>query len=278
MKDHEEGVSAMASTAPEPVVTEEMEEIAPRLTHEQLGELLALLQGSDSVELKVTVPQADRRATVERLGMDVLDAEIRQVAFFDTPDLRLFEHGVVVRARRIQRRDGDSVVKLRPVDPAHLTDKLRKAAGFGVEVDALPGGFVCSARMKAKVEDGLLRRVFAGEKAVHKLFTKHQRSLFEDHAPDGIALDDLAVLGPINILKLKFTPEGYPRPLVVELWSYPDGGQILELSTKCAPADAFAVTAETKEFLAARGVDLGAPQQTKTRTALAYFAGGGDDG
>ncbi len=111
-----------------------------------------------------------------------------------------------------------------------------------------------------------------GDQLVRKLFTKQQRQLFESHAPDGIQLDDLTVLGPINILKLKFTSADYPRPVVAELWFYPDGGQILELSAKCLPSEAFAVAAETKAFLATHGVDLGAPQQTKTRTALAYFA------
>jgi inorganic triphosphatase YgiF len=34
--------------------------------------------------------------------MDLLDAQIGQVVFFDTPDLTLNTHGVVVRARRVQ--------------------------------------------------------------------------------------------------------------------------------------------------------------------------------
>ncbi|MGB3185783.1 MAG: hypothetical protein WBG36_10250 [Ornithinimicrobium sp.] len=244
----------------------------PALTAEQLTEVLTLLPGSDSVELKATVPNADRRSVVGRLGLDVMQAELRQVVFFDTPDLRLNHHGIVVRARRIQRKSGDSVVKLRPVVPSELSDELRRAKGFGVEVDAMPGGFVCSARMKAKVQDRSLTRVFEGDKPARHVFTKHQRELFDDHAPDGLTLDDLAVLGPINILKLKFAPEGYPRTMVAELWLYPDGSQILELSTKCLPAEAFTAAAETKAFLGSRGVDLGAPQQTKTSTALAFFA------
>ena len=59
---------------------------------------------------------------------------------------------------------------------------------------------------------------------------------------------------------------------MAELWFYPDGSRILELSTKCDPADAFAVAAETKAFLAGEGVDLMAAQQTKTLTALRFFA------
>ena len=60
--------------------------------------------------------------------------------------------------------------------------------------------------------------------------------------------------------------------MVAELWLYPDGSRILELSTKCAPAEAFQVAAEARAFLADRGVDLAGEQQTKTRTALEFFA------
>jgi hypothetical protein len=47
---------------------------------------------------------------------------------------------------------------------------------------------------------------------------------------------------------------------------------ILELSTKCAPAEAFQVAAETRAFLAERGVDLGSEQETKTKKALEFFS------
>ena len=46
------------------------------------------------------------------------------------------------------------------------------------------------------------------------------------------------------------------RKLVAELWLYPDNSMILELSTKCAPSEAFQVAAETRAFLAQHGVDL----------------------
>ena len=84
-------------------------------------------------------------------------------------------------------------------------------------------------------------------------------------------LDQLAVLGPVFVLKLKRMIEGFDRRLVAEMWLYPDGSRILELSTKCAPPEAFQVAAETRGLLAARGLDLGGEQQTKTRKALEYF-------
>ena len=45
-----------------------------------------------------------------------------------------------------------------------------------------------------------------GERALRKLYTKEQRALFRNHAPDGIELDDLSALGPIFVLKLKWQP------------------------------------------------------------------------
>src|SRR5918995_3584735 len=143
---------------------------APGLTDEQLRELLGLLEGADSVELKLTVPDEDRRSTVVALGMDPLDAYLRQVFFFDTPDLALDSAGVVTRARRTQGKPDDSVVKLRPVDPAALPSEVRASEGFGVEVDALPGGFVCSGSMKGKLEGDHVKAAAAGERKLHKLF------------------------------------------------------------------------------------------------------------
>jgi hypothetical protein len=242
------------------------------LTNEQLSEVLKLIKGADSVELKLTVPDVDRRSAVAALEMDALDAQIRQVVFFDTPDLTLNQHGVVVRARRVQGQGDDSVIKLRPVVPSELPAGLRKSPGFGVEVDAMPGGFVCSGSLKAELGRSDVKEVLRGQRPVRKLFTKEQRAFFAEHAPAGADLDGLAVLGPIFVLKLKFTPTGYGRRLVAELWLYPDGSRILELSTKCAPADAFQVAAETKAFLAEHGVNLAGEQQTKTRTALEFFA------
>jgi hypothetical protein len=56
------------------------------------------------------------------------------------------------------------------------------------------------------------------------------------------------------------------------LWLYPDGSRILELSTKCAPDEAFDVAVRTRAYLSERGVNLSGEQQTKTRTALEYFS------
>jgi hypothetical protein len=238
----------------------------------ELPRLLDLLGETDSVELKLTVPEAGQRAAIAALGLDPLDAQIRQVFFFDTPDLALNKAGVVVRARRVQRKGDDSVVKLRPVVPSELPLSIRSTDGFTTEVDAMPGGFVCSGTMKREMNPGRVREALNGDRPIRKLFSKEQRAFYAEHAPAGIGLEDLSVLGPIFVLKLKFVPEGFDQRLVAEMWLYPDDSRIVELSTKCTPAQTFMVAAETRAYLAQKGVDTGGEQETKTRKALQFFS------
>jgi hypothetical protein len=242
------------------------------LSGDELAELLSLVGSSDSVELKVTVPEDGQRSAVVALGLDPLEAQIRQVFFFDTPDLALNRSGVAVRARRVQGRSGDTVVKLRPVVPDELPDDLRSSGSVNVEVDAVPGGYVCSASMKGKVENERIRDAVSGTRPVPKLFSKEQRAFLAAHAPDGVGWDELSILGPIFVLKVNFVPPAFARKLVAELWLYPDGSRILELSTKCLPGEAFQVAVEARAFLESLGVDLTGDQQAKTKTALEFFA------
>ena len=242
------------------------------LSDEDVARVIALVEDVDSVELKLSVPEADQRAVVTALGLDPLDAQIRQVFFLDTPDLALSDHGVVVRARRVQKKGDDSVVKLRPVVPSELPAAraqvvvLRRRAGrhagrvrvLGVDegnADRCPGGHGRQAAAAQAVLEGAARCSTPS--------TRRRAS----------GSTSLSVLGPIFVLKLKFAPPEIGRKMVAELWLYPDGARILELSTKCVPSEAFQVAAEARAFLSSKGVDTGGEQQTKTRKALEFFSG-----
>jgi hypothetical protein len=249
-----------------------MADTGARITIDEAIQLREIVKESDSIELKLTVPDASYRSAAAALGVDPLEAQIRQVFFFDTPDLRLNQAGVVARARRVQGREHDSVVKLRPVVPDDLPAEFRSSPNMVVEVDAMPGSYICSASMKGKLPDTVIHRAIAGEHPKRKLFSKEQRAFFAAHAPDGLTIDDLSVLGPILVLKLKMRPETFSRKLVGELWVYPDGTRVVELSTKCLPGEGLEVIAEVKQFLQDKGIDLGGEQQTKTKTALEFFS------
>jgi hypothetical protein len=242
------------------------------LSSEELSRLLELIGSSDSVELKVTLPANAHQGAVRALGIDPLAAQIRQIFFFDTPDLKLNQAGIAVRARRVQGRNADTVVKLRPVAPSELPDDLRQSGTVTVEVDAMPGGYVCSATMKGKLRNADVLDAVHGGRALRKVFSKEQRAFYATHAPDGLELDQLSVLGPVFVLKDVHEPRELGRRLVAEFWLLPDGSRIMELSTKCLPSETFQVAVEARAYLEGLGLDLTADPQTKTKTTLEFFS------
>ena len=248
--------------------------LAKPFTSEELTEVFKLIKGATSVELKLSVPLTDQRATIKAIGLDPVEAQPRQAFFFDTPDLALNRAGVVVRARRIQGGEADTVVKLRPVEPSAIDPELRRSAAFKVEVDAMPGGYVCSASFKGVCSGQEVLDVTSGTMPLRKLFSKEQRAFYDAHAPAGITMDKLVILGPTFLLKAKHQPKvkEFDRPITLEMWLYPDGSRVMELSTKALPKEAFQVAADFKSYLTSLGIVLGADQSAKTRTALEFFS------
>ncbi len=242
------------------------------LSNEDIVQVLKLGKGANRIELKLTVPLTGHRATIKSIGLDPVEAQPRQAFFFDTPDLALNRAGVVVRARRIQGGEADTVVKLRPVDPSTIDPELRRSAAFKVEVDVMPGGFVCSASFKGVCSGKEVLDVTSGATPLRKIFSREQRTFYDAHAPAGITMDKLVILGPTFLLRAKHQPKDFDRPITIEMWLYPDGSRILEVSTKCLPKEAFQVGAEFKSYLAGLGIAFVADQSAKTATALRFFS------
>jgi hypothetical protein len=242
------------------------------LSPQDTKKLLHLVRNSKSIEIKVSVPRAEHQRTTLSMGIDPVEAQPRHVYFFDTADQALNRAGLIVRARRLPGGTADTVVKLRPVDPAGIDAELKRSDAFKVEVDAMPDGtFMCSASYKGDAPSQDVLDVTNGTKTIRSIFSKEQRAFYEAHAPAGIDMNSLRIQGPILTLKAKHRPKDFKRGMTAELWLWPDGKHILELSTKCAPAEAFQIGVEFRSYLEDHDVDLGAKQETKTRTAMEKF-------
>jgi hypothetical protein len=240
------------------------------MSRDQLLGMMTDLTGVRSVELKLNIP-ADQRMALRRIGIDPLEGKIREVTFFDTPDLTLFHNGVVVRARRTQNADDDTVVKLRPVRPSALPPKIQASKNLKVEMDVTRGSYVVSASLKGSRSSGAVLKAIAGERPLEHLFSKEQRAFFADHSP-GVGWDDLMPLGPIYITLLKFVPSGFGRRVTLEQWHYPGEVPLVEMSTKTTPDHALQVASESVEFLTGLGLSASGTQEPKTRKALEFYA------
>ena len=244
---------------------------APRLTPDQLEELQTLLVGADSVELKLTVPDADQRSAVQALEIDPLEAEIRQVFFFDTPDLGSTRPGSspgpgASRARSTTRwsssaRSCRASCRRPPQVPEGSGSRSTRCRAAS------------SARRRSRREAARPERCAgAGARAAAGSSSPRSSGPSSRSTPrTALELDDLSILGPILVLKLKFAPQGSTASWSPSCGSTPTARG----SSSCPPSaaeEAFEVAARDRAFLEHRGVDLSGEQQTKTKTALEFFS------
>ena len=135
----------------------------------------------------------------------------------------------------------------------------------------MPGGFVCSASMKG-APTGVREASLRATPAPQASSRRSSASSTPRTRPRESRSTNCRSSARIFVLKLKLVPKAFGRKLVGEMWLYPDGSRLLELSTKCAPSEAFQVAAESRAFLAQKGLDLGGEQETKTKKALDFFS------
>jgi hypothetical protein len=227
------------------------------------------MSGADGVEIKATIPQNQIEAALHLYGLE-RDENERYIYFFDTPDLALFEQGVIARARRIVGFEHDSTIKFRPVDPDSVPALWRKYSGFKIEADAGANGVVKSASLTIPVAKGLIKRVVAGKDPISSLFKEEQLLFLLSMANKKIDYAKVVVMGPIRTWRWKYNDPGLPWPLTAELWERDLGDQLFEVSIKAPVIQAAAATAGFMAFMAEVGAQRDGGQQAKTRWALEH--------
>lgn len=228
--------------------------------------------GMDAVEIKVTIrPDQELRAERE-MQVNEDTAEIRVIYFYDTPDLDLLNAGIAVRSRLVKGDADDSTVKFRPVEQANISEAWKILEGFKLEADCVGERVVRSASLTCLQTRDEIDEVAEGKRPIDKLFSQDQERFLTEFSSHPIDFSKLSVMGPIRVLRWKLEHKGFPYRLTVEEWRLPDGDDLVEVSIKTSPEDAATARTAFEAHLAKLGLDPQGAQETKTRTALEYFA------
>ena len=237
------------------------------------GDLGRLDPAIQKVEFKITVLSGEEAKVQALLQKEGGQPQRRKVYFYDTKDLALYGKDLVLRARVTQGDDDDSTVKLRPVDLADDEASWRQIDGIRIELDVVGDKQVPSAKLDGEPDRGEVEEVEAKQRPVGSLFSGKQEQLIADYAPDGISLNELEVLGPVDARKWDLDdPDGFPHTLSVEEWSLPDATRFIELSFKVPADEATDAQAAFRALLIGLEVDVAGDQTPKTPRVLKYFA------
>ena len=103
-----------------------------------------------AIEIKITANARDEDTVRAALDLAGVEAEQREIYFFDTLALDLFDAGLVLRARLVHDGADDSTVKLRPVAPERLSERWKQEEALEVELDAVGDDPICSAKLSGR--------------------------------------------------------------------------------------------------------------------------------
>ncbi|MCK6533333.1 MAG: hypothetical protein L6Q84_10220 [Polyangiaceae bacterium] len=224
------------------------------------------------VELKITLRPDQIGLAKQKFGLRDSVAAERDVWFYDSAGLELFDSGVILRGRSKADASDDSTVKFRPMDAGEVDSEWLALDGFKCEIDRTLAKSVSSCSLTAVQDEGELEDIAEGERDIDKAFSSEQEALLAAYSPIEAEWDALLPLGPVDARVWKVKPKTFDSKLTMELWTLPDSSRFLEVSLRVAPADADDDLAALATYLESRGFDVGAGQETKTRTALEYFA------
>jgi len=216
----------------------------------------------DRVELKVMLP--NRYAARLLAALAPAQTYRRRVYYLDTPELRLYRHGLVLRARRTDGRRGDLALKLRGSRAPSLSARRLQPRHLHVELDALPDSVLWSLSVTQLGRWSALRRVIDQDRQWRRVLTAGQRALLDRTL--GAPPKTVQSFGPV--LAARYSGGG--TPFALELWRYPDRSRLLELSVKCRPACAARRSDQLSALLRELDITVPAVQTTKTARTLAY--------
>jgi adenylate cyclase class IV len=229
------------------------------------------MDGVDEVEIKVTIrPDHELKAT-RAMQLHEHGAEVRVIYFYDTPNLELFDAGIVLRARQLSGDDDDSTVKFRRAAIGSIDASWKLFEGFKLEADCVGDEVIHSASLTVLQRRDEIDDVAEHKRPIEKLFSREQERFLGQFYPGRVDFGGLQVLGPIRVLRWQLQHSDFPHELTVEEWRLPDGDDLVEVSIKAAAEQAADARREFEEHLNALGLDPQGNQETKTRTALKFF-------
>ena len=242
----------------------------PVLGAEESKELHELFNAADSVELKLTVPEASQRSAVAALGIDPLDAQIRQVFFLDTPDLSstraVWSPGQAESGSRRLGREAASG------GPAELPEPFRHRG------HSVSRSMCCLAATCARLVQGRATRwidvgeAVSGKRAAAQVVHEEPTGALRRARARRHRARRPPVLGPINVLKLKFSPADFERNWSRSSGSTPTGGGSWSSRPSARRPRGSRLPPRPRPSSATAGIDITGEQQTKTSTALKFFS------
>jgi hypothetical protein len=250
--------------------------------------MIAMVEGAgrlDTIKIKVTIAADEVGTALAAFNLSKSKAVNYEIYFCERSSqlglLPLLDDAVLLRIRRHREGLDDVTVKLRPCRPGQVRGQwsaFRRSAHHELRIrgDWTHDRRVVAASLVHHVPDDRLRLILDSRpQDLGRLFSARQRRYLRECANVDLDLNDLCLLGPVEIRQWQWREPRYD--VTAERWAVRIPGDqleldLLELSVMAEPDDAALVQPAFLAAIRRRGLDPYASQQTKTRLVLQHLA------
>jgi hypothetical protein len=219
------------------------------------------LHGQENCDLEAKLLLSLAQAPAAVVAFDAKRQTTGHVYFYDTKDLDLLSHGVIVRLR--QGADNDLTVKLRPTTGQAFSDPSAGREDYKCEVDLTGSGAINSYSIRNPHATDQLPQT---GREVLALLSAGQKKLLEQSQ---VSVDWTSVkrVATIRYTAWQITSRPQFNKLTLELWEWPKG-KVLELSTKVGADTGPSTYTALQQLVKSKGLSVSTVQGPKTSIVL----------
>ena len=239
----------------------------------------------DTIKIKATIAADEVDAALAAYRLSASAARSQEIYFCEQPSplglLPLLDAAIILGVRHHPTGPGNVTVKLRPCQPGQLGGRwstFRRSPDHELRIKgdwANDRRIVAASLVYSVPGDHLRQALDSRPPDLSRLFSTSQRRFLAECTIVDPGLDDLYLLGPVNVRQWRRREPRYD--ITAERWTvpipgHPSGLDLLELSVTAEPEDAGLVQPAFLATIRHRGLDPHAFQQTKTRYVLQHLA------
>lgn len=210
-----------------------------------------------NLEYRTTVnTSADLSAALRALDFQIATVEFSTLAFYDTPDLRLLNAGLVMFGEHREVKSDRVVVRAYSVRSNEVDTDLFKMRGFSCQVDAIRTKIEPSCQLVVQISKRALGDVATGRRDITSILSVDQELFANDFGGYERVSSRVTVLGPVGAWRWSVVNSA-GRRFDCELWSVGSTSAVLEVSVHGALGATAQLSALMTSFLAERGLREG---------------------
>lgn len=223
-------------------------------------------------EIAASLKEESLPLLYKNLQLENYEMKKREIYYFDTEKLDLYNSNLILRARIKSIFKGSVTVKLRPLNPKLVPPRFFSMKGFKCERDLrVNGGDKISCSLKRKMSTRIIKEYVGMGRNIWDLFTADQHSFIFHFLPETLKELNLKVIGPVKSHYWDFFPGALGIECTADYWVLPSGTKILELSTRFPMEEEEKYISLFEDYLQDKQIELTEKPISKTSVVLKEF-------